>query len=44
MFVIISYNYILNLIHGVQLHEEIEAGHVLYPWVWIHLQIGPPNR
>ena len=33
-----------SLIHEVQLHEEFEVGNVLYPWVWSHLQIGPPNR
>ena len=36
--------YILNILHEVQLHEEVEAGNVMYPWDWIHIQIVPPNR
>ena len=43
-FVSIRYDYILNVLHEVQLHEEFEAGHVLYHWYWSHLQLGPPNR
>ena len=43
-FVSLRCDYILNILHEVQLHEEVEAGHVLYPWDWSHLQISPPNR
>ena len=31
------------VIHEVQLNEEVKAVHVLYPWVWSHFQLGPPN-
>ena len=44
MFFIIRYEYILNILHQVQLHEEVEAGHVLYPWDRSHIQLVPPNR
>ena len=43
MFVSLRYYYILNVLHEIQLHEEVKAGHVMYPWVWSHLQIDPPN-
>ena len=43
-FVSLRYDYILNVLHEVQLHEEVREVHVLYPWDRIHLQIGPPNR
>ena len=43
-FVSLRYDYILNIIHKVKLHEEVKAGHVLYPWDRSHLQLGPPNR
>ena len=44
MFVSHGDDYILNIIYEVQIHEEVEAGHVLYTWVWSHFQPGPPNR
>ena len=44
MFVSLRYEYILNVIHEVQLHGEVKAGHVLYPGVCSHPQLGPPNR
>ena len=37
-------DYILNVIHELQLHEKVEAVFVLYPWDWSHLQLVPPNR
>ena len=36
-FVRLRDDYILNVLHEVQLHEEVEAGHVLYPWYRSHL-------
>ena len=44
MFVILRYEYTLNVLNEVQLHEEVEVGHVLYSWDKSHLQLGPPNR
>ena len=43
MFISLKDEYLVNLLHEVQLREEVEAGHVLYPWYWNHLQLGPPN-
>ena len=44
MFVSLRDEYILNVLHEVKLHKEIFSVHVIYPWVWSNLQIGPPNR
>ena len=43
-FVSLRYEYILNVLHELQLHEEVEAGHVMYPWDQSHIWHGPPNR
>ena len=44
MFVSLRDDYILILLHEVQLHEEVEAVYVMYPWDWSYLQLFPPNR
>ena len=44
MFVSLREYYILDVIHEVQLHEEVKAGHVLYHWVWSHIKLVHPNR
>ena len=43
MFLSLGDDYILNVLHEVQLHEEVEAGDVMCPWDQIRLMIGPPN-
>ena len=43
-FVSLGDEYILNVLHEVQLHEEVEVGNVIYPWYQSHLQLGSPNR
>ena len=43
-FVSLRDDYIHNVIHEVQLNEEVEAGNMPYPWDWSRLQPGPPNR
>ena len=44
IFVSLRDDYILNVLHEIKLHEEVEAAHVVYTWDRIHLQPGPTNR
>ena len=43
MFVSLRDDYILNLLRELQLHEEVKAVHVLYPWYRSHIQFAPHN-
>ena len=43
-FVSLRYDHILNALHELQVHEEVESEHVLYHWYQSRLQLGTHNR